>query len=121
MLYNQDLRELAYYRGVGFVQNSVELDNCIYQQMTPRERRVYWWHVIKVYGVATLLFSPLEIALEWNGWVLSGLNLALAVIVFCAVLCRPHYKALEEYKMLRAEEIARKNAAIRAKRIEEGL
>ncbi len=121
MIHNQDLRELACYRGVGHVHNSFELDGCIYEQMTPKERRVYWWHAVRVCGVVALLFGPLELALAWNGHLYGGLFLALFIICFCAGLCRPHTEALKEYRKRRAEELTQRNAAIRAKRIEEGL
>jgi hypothetical protein len=53
--------------------------------------------------------------------VLTGLNLAMAVILFCATLCRPHYPALKEYLATRSKELTDRNAEIREKRIEAGL
>ena len=75
-LAHRDWRTIAYYRGVGAVENRRELNQCLREQMTSRERTD--WHngvvVAVLAALAAWLFAP---GTATRRWVSSSLGVCM--------------------------------------------
>lgn len=111
-LAHRDWRTIAYYRGVGAVQNRRELNRCLREQMTPRERTD--WHYGVVAAVLTALAAWLFCA--WYGH--PSLGFIVAGVVYGAAYQRvdPFYRTQRQYLADLETELRLQNEQVRRER-----
>jgi len=92
-LAHRDWRTIACYRGVGAVKNRRELNQCLREEMTSRERTD--WHKGVVVAVLAALAAWLFCA--WYGH--PTLGFFVAAVVYGAAYQRvgPFYRAQQQY------------------------
>jgi hypothetical protein len=105
-------RTIACYRGVGAVKNRRELNHCLREQMTSRERAD--WHNGVVVAVLAALAAWMFCA--WYGH--PTLGFIVAVVVYGAAYQRvdPFYRAQQQYLAYLETELRLQNAQVRRER-----
>jgi len=111
-LAHRDWRTIAYYRGVGAVENRRELNQCLREQMTSCERIDYYKGVM--WGVLAALAAWLFCA--WHGHPALGVFVAGGVYASMYQRVDPFYRAQQQYLADLETELWRQNERIRRKR-----
>ena len=111
-LAHRDWRAIAYYWGVGAVENRRELNQCLREQMTSRERTD--WHN----GVVVAVLAALAAWLFCAWYDHPTLGFIVAVVVYGAAYQRvdPFYRAQQQYLADVETELRLQNAQVRRKR-----
>jgi len=111
-LAHRDWQTIAYYRGVGAVENRRELNQCLREQMTSRERTD--WHNGIVAAVLAALAAWLFCA--WYGH--PSLGFIVAAVVCGAAYQRvdPFYRAQQQYLADLETELRLQNEQVRQER-----
>ena len=92
-LAHRDWRTIAFYRGVGAVKNRRELNQCLREQMTSRERAD--WHGGVVVAAVAALTAWLFCA--WYGHPTLGFFVAAGVYGTAYQRVDPFYRAQQQY------------------------
>lgn len=108
-LAHRDWRAIAYYRGVGAVENRRELNQCLREQMTSRERTD--WHSGVVVAVLAALAAWLSCA--WYGHPTLGLFVAAVVYGTAYQRVDPFYRAQQQYLADLETELRLQNEQVR--------
>jgi hypothetical protein len=108
-LAHRDWRTIACYRGVGAVENRRELNQCLGEQMTSRERTD--WHNGVVVAVLAALAAWLFCA--WYGHPTLGLFVAAVVYGTAYQRVDPFYRAQQQYLADLETELRLQNEQVR--------
>ncbi len=111
-LAHRNWRTIAYYRGVGAVENQHELNQCLRQQMTAGESTA--WHRGVVVAVLAALAAWLFCA--WHGHPTLGFIVAGGVYAAAYQRVDPFYRAQRQYLADLETELRLQNARVRQKR-----
>jgi len=108
-LKHRNWRTIAYYRGVGAVESRGELNQCLREQMTSRERAD--WHG----GVVVAVLAALAVWLfcAWYGHPTLGLFVAGSVYAAAYQRVDPFYRAQRQYLADLETELWQQNERIR--------
>jgi len=108
-LSHRNWRVIAYYRGVGPVENKSELRQCLGEQMSARERTDYYtgvrWGLLV--AVAAWLFCA------WYGYPVAGLFVAVGVYAAAYQRVDPFYRAQRQYLADLETELRLQNETVR--------
>jgi hypothetical protein len=111
-LAHRNWRTIAYYRGVGAVENQRELIQCLRQQMTAGERTA--WH--RGVAVAVLAAFAAWLFCVWHGHPTLGFFVAGGVYAAAYQRVDPLYRAQRQYLTDLETELRLQNARVRQKR-----
>lgn len=111
-LAHRDWRTIACYRGVGAVKNRRELNQCLREQMTFRDRTDWTSGVV----VAMLAALAAWLFCRWYGHPLLGF--IVAAVVYGAAYQRvdPFYRAQQQYLADLETELRLQNEQVQRKR-----
>ena len=108
-LAHRDWRTIACYRGVGAVENRQELNQCLREQMTSRERAD--WHRGVVMAAVAALAAWLFCA--WYGHPTLGFFVAAGVYGTAYQRVDPFYRAQQQYLADLETELRLQNERVR--------
>ena len=111
-LAHRDWQTIAYYRGVGAVENRRELNQCLREQMTSRERTD--WHNGVVVAVLAALAAWLCCA--WYDHPTLGFTVAAVVYGTAYQRVDPFYRAQQQYLADLETELRLQNAQVQRER-----